>query len=123
MASKLAVRRRNSRSFFKLNNGVTCNNRTRKCVRVSYDSIAKKMIICNVTLRLGGLRFQTVTSGGNSGGRGFDRRFFINEIMNYSVKHDKIVLGSSRCKVRLRVSTAIKFASITHPVGEVGLSL
>ena len=41
-----------------------------------YDSIAKKKIICNVTLRLGGLKFQTVTSGGNSGGRGFDRHIY-----------------------------------------------
>ncbi len=46
-------------------NGVSGNNRIRQVVPVAYDSIAE-LIICNVLLKLRGLTFKTVTSGGNS---------------------------------------------------------
>ena len=53
-----------------VNNGITGNNRIRQVVPVAYDSIAE-LILCNVTLKLRGLTFKTVTSGGDSRGRGF----------------------------------------------------
>ena len=56
---------------------------------VSGNSIAE-WIVCNVTIKLRGLKFKTVTSGGNSRGRDF--HIFINETMRYSVNHDQIVV-------------------------------
>ena len=56
--------------FLEVNNGVGGNNRIRQVVPVPYDSIAE-VILCNVKLKLIGLKFKTVTSGGNSRGRGF----------------------------------------------------
>ena len=56
--------------FLGVNNGVSGNNRIRQVVPVAYDSIAE-LILCNVTLKLIGLKFKTVTAGGNSRGRGF----------------------------------------------------
>ena len=53
-----------------LNNGVSGNNGIRQVVPVAYDSIAE-LILCNVKLKLRDLTFITVTSGGNSRGRGF----------------------------------------------------
>ena len=43
---------------------------TIESVPVAYDSIAE-LTICNVNLKLRGLKFKTVTSGGNSRGRGY----------------------------------------------------
>ena len=51
-------------------NGVSDNNEIRKFVPVAYASIAE-LIICNVKLKLRRLKFKTLTSGGNSRGRGF----------------------------------------------------
>ena len=56
--------------FIEVNNGVSGNNRIRQVVPVAYDSIAQ-LILCNVMLKLRGLKFKTVTSGGNNRGRGF----------------------------------------------------
>ena len=53
-----------------MNNGVGGNNRIRQVVPVAYDSIAE-LILCNVKLKLRGVKFKTVTSGGNTGDRGF----------------------------------------------------
>ena len=63
----------NVQCFLEVINGVSGNNRIRKFVPVGYDSIAE-MILCNVKLTLRGLKFKTVTSGGNS--RGFDINSF-----------------------------------------------
>ena len=62
-----------AKCFLEVNNGngVSGNNRIRQVVPVAYDSIAE-LILCNVTInKLRGLKFKTVTSGGNSRGRGF----------------------------------------------------
>ena len=56
--------------FLEVNNGVSGNNIIMQDVPVAYDSIAD-LILCNVKLKLRGLKFKTVTSGGNSRGRGF----------------------------------------------------
>ena len=58
-----------AKCFLEVNNGVSDNNRIRQGVPVAYDSIAE-LILCNVQFKLGGLKFKTVTSGGNSTGRG-----------------------------------------------------
>ena len=58
-----------AKCFLEVNNGVCGNNIIRQVVPVAYDSIAE-LIICNVKLKLRGLKFKTVTSGGNSRGRG-----------------------------------------------------
>ena len=60
-----------AKCFLEENNGVCGSNRIRQGVPVAYDSIAK-LIICNVKLKVRGLKFKTVTSGGNSRGRGFN---------------------------------------------------
>ena len=54
-----------------VNNGVSGKNIIRKFVPVAHYSIAE-MIICNVKLKLRGLKFKTMTFGGNSGDRGSD---------------------------------------------------
>ena len=59
-----------AKCFLEVNNGGSGNNRIRQVVPVAHDSIAE-LIICNVTLKLRGLKFKTVTSGGDSRGRGF----------------------------------------------------
>ena len=58
------------KGFLEVNNGCSGNNRIRQVVTVAHDSIAE-LIICNVTLKLRVLKFKTVTSGGDSTGRGF----------------------------------------------------
>ena len=79
-----------ARCFLEMNNGVSGNNRIRKFVPVAYDSIAEKNI-CNVKLKMRGLKFKMVTFDGNSGGRGFEMYYFIcvyiNDTMTYSVNH------------------------------------
>ena len=57
-----------AKCFLEVNNGGSCNNKIRQVVPVAHDSIAE-LIFCNVTLKLRGLKFKTVTSGGDS--RGF----------------------------------------------------
>ena len=57
--------------FLEVNNCVSGNNRIKQVVPVAYDSIAE-LILCNVTLKLRGSKFKTVTSGGNSRCRGFN---------------------------------------------------
>ena len=68
-----------------------------KFVPVAYESIAE-FTPCNVKLKLRGLNFISVTSGGNRG-RGFHMYelicIYINETMKYSVNHDKIVVKSA----------------------------
>ena len=59
-----------AKCFLGVNNGISGNNRSRQVVPVAYDSIAE-LILCNVTLKLRGLKFKTVTCGGDSRGRGF----------------------------------------------------
>ena len=59
-----------AKCFLEVNIGVSGNNRIRQVVPVAYDSIAE-LILYNVKLRLRGLKFKTVTSGGSSRGRGF----------------------------------------------------
>ena len=59
-----------AKCFLEVNNGVSGNSRIRQGVPVAYDSIAE-LIFCNVKLKVRGLKFKTVTSGGNSRGRGF----------------------------------------------------
>ena len=58
--------------FLQVINVVSGNNRTRKFVPVAYGSIAE-MILCNAKLKLRCLKFKTITSGGNSIGRGLIR--------------------------------------------------
>ena len=53
-----------------VNNIGSGNNRISQVVPVAYDSIAE-LILCNVKLKLIGLTFKPVTSGGDSRGRGF----------------------------------------------------
>ena len=65
-----------AKCFLEVNNGVSGDNRIRQgvpviTVPVAYDSIAE-LILCNVKFKLRGLKFKTVTSGGNSRGRGFN---------------------------------------------------
>ena len=57
--------------FLEVINGVSGNHRIRQVVPVAYDSIAE-LILCNVKLKLRGLKLKTVTSGRNSRDRGFD---------------------------------------------------
>ena len=87
-----------AKCFLEVNNGVSGNNRIRQGVPVAYDSIAE-LILCKVKFKLRGLKFKTVTSGGNSRGRGFNMYQFIcvyiNEPMNYFVNHDKIIVYSA----------------------------
>ena len=59
-----------AKCFLEVHNGGSGNNRIRQVVPVAYDSIAE-LILCNVTLKLRGLKFKTVTSGGDSRGRDF----------------------------------------------------
>ena len=73
-----------AKCFLEVINGVSGNNRIRKFVPVAYDSIAE-MILCNVTLKLRGLKFKTVTFGGN--GRGFDMYSFICVYINETMKY------------------------------------
>ena len=54
-----------AKCFLEVNNGSSGNNRIRQGVPVAYYSIAE-LIICNVKFKLRGLKFKTVTSGGNS---------------------------------------------------------
>ncbi len=60
-----------AKCFLEVNNGVSGDNRIRQGVPVAYDSIAE-LILCNVKLKLRGLKLKTVTSGRNSRDRGFD---------------------------------------------------
>ena len=60
-----------AKCFLEVSNGVSGNNRIRQGVPVAYDSVAE-LILCNVKFKLRGLKFKTVTSGGNSRGRGFN---------------------------------------------------
>ena len=60
-----------AKCFLEVNNGVSGNNTIRQGVPVAYDSIAE-LILCNVKFKLRGLKFKTVTPGGNSRGRGFN---------------------------------------------------
>ena len=60
-----------AKCFLEVNNGVSGNNRIRQGVPVAYDAIAE-LILCNVKLKLRGLKFKTVTSGGNGRGGGFN---------------------------------------------------
>ena len=53
-----------AKCFLEVHNGGSGNNRIRQVVPVAYDSIAE-LILCNVTLKLRGLKFKTVTSGGD----------------------------------------------------------
>ena len=59
-----------AKCFLEVNNSVSGNNRIRQAVPVVYDSIAE-LVLCNVKLKLRGFKFKTVTSGGDSRGRGF----------------------------------------------------
>ena len=59
-----------AKCFLEVHNGGSGNNRIRQVVPVAYDSIAE-LILCNGTLKLRGLKFKTVTSGGYSRGRDF----------------------------------------------------
>ena len=56
--------------FLEVNNGVSSNTIIMQDVPIAYASIAD-LILCNVKLKLRGLKLKTVTSGGNSRGRGF----------------------------------------------------
>ena len=59
------------------------------------DSIVE-MILCNIKIKLRGLKLKTITSGGNN--RGFDMCIHssaINETMKYTVNHDKMVVYST----------------------------
>ena len=65
-----------AKCFLEVKNGISGNNRIRQVVPVAYDSIAE-LIFCNITPKLRGLKFKTVTSGGDSRGRGFHMYLFI----------------------------------------------
>ena len=58
--------------FLEVNNGDSGNIIIRQVVPVAYYSIAE-IILCNVKLTLRGQKFTTITSGGNSIGRGLFR--------------------------------------------------
>ena len=59
-----------AKCFLEVNNGGSGNNIIIQVVPVAYDSIAE-LILCNVTLKLRGFKFKTVTSGGDSRGKVF----------------------------------------------------
>ena len=54
-----------AKCFLEVNNGGSGNNRISQVVPDAYDSIAE-FILCNVKLKLRGLKFKTVTSGGDT---------------------------------------------------------
>ena len=87
-----------AKCFLEVNKGVSGNKRIRQGVPVAYASIAE-FILCNVKLKLRGVKFKSVTSGGNSRGRGVNMYSFvcvyINDTMTYCVNHDKIIVYSA----------------------------